>query len=318
MSIELYVEPRKVYTWKRFCKEKPPYSIALDGLIKGKTMRNFLDPPLGPYANFNHHEGVDRLSTRSTSDQIHLEINMGLFDTFRNNGVPTAQIYANDCDQDTCLAIWLLRNYELVVDHAEPKINRLVYCVDRLDTTAGGYPFGDIKFRRVMEWIFESYSDERYHGRLHELDATEMGAFIEEVNGRISSYVFEGGKELALAGEYKTLGGGDGWLFVHETGPGARVALMRNKVAAFVSLVEERLTGARDYVLWRKSGWIRAFDNTQLYPRLDALENELNPGIITEANQWNGSDTVGGSPRETGSFIPPDKIVESIISCSRK
>lgn len=318
MAIEFYIEPRKVYEWRDFCRKKQPYSIALDGLVKGKTRRNALDTPLGPYANFNHHEGVDRFSTRSTSDQVHLEINMGLFDTFRKEGIPTAQIYVNDCDQDTCLAIWLLQNHERVIDHAQPNINKLVYCVDRLDTTAGGYPFGDIKFRRVMEWIFEPYHDERYHGKLHKLDATEMRAFIEEVQGRIHTYVFEGPQERALLGAYETLSAGENWRFVRETGSGARAALMRDKVSAFVSLVEERPTGSRDYVLWRKSGWIRAFNNTSLYFLLNEVEEKLNHGIISNTNCWDGGDTVGGSPRDTGSFILPDALAKIINSASRK
>ncbi|HLC71450.1 MAG TPA: hypothetical protein VJI32_05560, partial [Candidatus Nanoarchaeia archaeon] len=141
MAIELHVEPRKVYTWSEFVGAKPPYSIALDGFVNAPTQRN----PRGPYANFDHHSGVDRLATRSTSEQVHMEINMGLFDTFRMNGVPTAHVHVNDPDEDTCLAWWLLKNNEQVRGHANPRINRLVYCEDRLDCTAGAYPFGDIK-----------------------------------------------------------------------------------------------------------------------------------------------------------------------------
>lgn len=64
MAIELYIEPVKTYTWDQFRQEKPKYSIALDGFVSAPTCRD----PYGPYANFDHHSGVDRLATRSTSD----------------------------------------------------------------------------------------------------------------------------------------------------------------------------------------------------------------------------------------------------------
>ena len=99
--IELRIEPRVVLSWEQFQLEKPPFSIALDGYVNEGTRRN----PSGPYANFDHHSHVDRISTRSTAEQVHMEINLGLFDTFRVKGKPFANLYVNDCDEDTTLAL---------------------------------------------------------------------------------------------------------------------------------------------------------------------------------------------------------------------
>ena len=309
MAISLYVEPRKVYRWTEFKKEKGPYSIGLDGIIDSPTKRD----PRGPYANFDHHSKVDRIATRSTSEQVHMEINMGLFDTFRYDGVPQADVYVNDPDEDTCLSWWLLKNFELVRGHANPRINRLVYCEDRLDCTAGAYPFGDTKMRRQMAWIFEPYNEARFQGRVAQMDASEMRNVMESVEARINNHIFGEGRELALEGHYEKIGGGEGWSFVRETGPASRMAMYNDGICAFASLVAEKPDGSRVYTLGRKSVWV-PFDLRLLYEKLNQEEAEM----IGPNNLWGGSDTIGGSPRETGSMIEPERLQELISTLRTK
>lgn len=303
MAIELYIEPRKVYSWEEFCKAKPSYSIALDGFVDASTRRN----PSGPHANFDHHSLVDRLATRSTSEQVHMEINMGLFDSFRKEGIPTAQVYVNDPDEDTCLAWWLLKNNELVRGHAQPRINRLVYCEDRLDATGGAYPFGDTKMRRQMAWIFEPYQKARFQGKIKQLDSSEMRTIMEAVESRIERHLFGIPGEIALEGHYERLGGGKGWTLTRETGPASRIAMYHDGISAFAALVSEKGDGSFVYALGRKSAWVQ-FDLPYLYQRL----NEVEKDIVTDRNFWGGSDTIGGSPRDSGSRLSPQKLEEVI------
>ena len=303
MTIDLNVEPRKVYTWKEFQKQKPPFSIALDGFVADSTKRD----PAGPYANFDHHCKADRLATRSTSEQVHMEINMGLFDAFRKDGIPTANVYVNDPDEDTSLAFWLLKNHELVRNHADPQINRLVYCEDRLDCTAGAYPFGDTKMRRKMAWVFEPYNNARFNGQLHQLEEPGMRSIIESVNSRIDEHIFGEGKELPLEGHYEKIGGGDRWTMVRETGPASRLAMYNDGISAYVALVSEK-SDSFVYVLGRKSVWT-PFDIPKIYRILNKEE-----GTSEKNNSWGGSNTIGGSPRATGSRIPPEKLQEIINS----
>lgn len=49
------------------------YSIALDGFVYGKPMEDINIP----CANYNHHEEVLRLCTRSTCEQVLLSVRMG-------------------------------------------------------------------------------------------------------------------------------------------------------------------------------------------------------------------------------------------------
>ncbi len=303
MTIELFVEPRKVYTWKDFKKEKAPYSIGLDGIIKAPTIRD----EKGPYANFDHHSKGDRLSTRSTSEQVHIEINMGLFDTFRKIGIPTANVYLNDPDEDTCLAFWQLKNHELVLDHAEPNINRLVYCEDRLDSTAGAYPFGDIAMRRKMAWIFQPYNEARFKGLIGNMADIGMKSIIESVGARITEHIINGGDEISLEGNYEKIGGGEGWTMVRETGPAARMAMYNDGINAFVSHLGKKENGNDIYVMGRRSVWT-PFN----IPRIYKLLNKAEGNIISHENCWGVSNTIGGSPRETGSTLNPEKLEEAI------
>ena len=306
--ITLFVEPRRVYSWNDFRKEKPTYSIALDGIVNAPTKRD----PKGPYANFDHHAKSDRLSTRSTSEQVHIEINMGLFDTFRRDNVPFCNVFVNDPDEDTCLAWWLLKHNEIVNNHAQPQINRLVYCEDRLDSTSGAYPFGDTSMRRKMAWMFEPYNNARFHGRVAQMDEAEMRNVIESVEARISTHIFDnGGIELALEGHYEMIGGGQGWSLTKETGPASRMAMYSDGIAAFVALVAEKPDGSFVYTIGRKSVWI-PFSLTQIYAKL----NQIEKAIVTSTNKWGGCNTIGGSPRLTGSKIPPrelEKIINSVL-----
>src|SRR3989338_430107 len=311
MSVELQVEPRKVYTWDEFREQKLSYSIALDGFVHDSTKRD----PKGPYANFDHHTKSDRLATRSTSEQVHMEINMGLLDTFRRNGVPTAHVYVNDPDEDTCLAWWQLKNHELVKEHANPSINRLVYCEDRLDCTSGAYPFGDIAMRRKMAWVFQPYNMSRFEGRLKEATADDMKRIIETVGGRITEHISGGGGgEIDLEGHFVRIGGDDNWAFTRETGPASRMAMYNNGISAFVALVSEGSDGSFVYSIGKRSPWISYFDLLQFYRRLNKEEGK----IITKLNKWGGTDTRGGSPRATGSFIRPTRVEEIIASEVRK
>lgn len=279
MAIDLNIEPRKVYTWSDFKKRKPSHSIGLDGFIDSPTRRD----PRGPYANFDHHSSVDRLATRSTSGQIHMEIKLGLFDTFRKNGAPEAHVYVNDPDEDTCLAWWLLRNNDRVRNFADARIDRLVYCEDRLDSTAGAYPFGDTSMRRKLAWIFKPYNEARFDGRLAQMQEPGMRDLIESVEARITSYVLDGGDELHLKGHYEKLGGGPGWVLTKETGPASRMAMYNDGITAFAALVAEKPDGSFLYTIGRRSVW-SPFNLQDLYSRLNAAEDD----IVNGANKWGG------------------------------
>ena len=314
LMITLHVEPNVSYSWEMFVKTLPPFSIALDGFVASETRRDLS----GPFANFDHHAHVDRLVSRSTCEQTHIEINLGLFDVFRKDGIPTANICINDCDEDTCLAVWLLLNHEQVVGHAAPAINRLVYCEDRMDSTGGGYPLGEQKITRKMAWMFEPYNRARFSGTLKNLDSSGMRTIVEAVCSRINRYVIDGGEELALKGEYERINGGSDWALVKETGSAARQAMYLDGIHTFVSIVG-RIGKNNVYSIGRRSAWTK-FNFKRI---MNALNEEefLRWGATRTATEkdsyrgWGPVDenaTIGGSPREWGSLLTPADVVKIV------
>lgn len=304
MAIRLIVDPRKVVTWKEFTEKYPPFSIALDGFVSDCTKRSPRPPPDGPHANFDHHANSDRLSTRATCEQVRMEIQMGLFDTFRLDGLPEVNIHVNDCDEDTCLAVWALENHERVLNVQDPLIQNLFHTEDRLDVTAGTFPFGNTSQVRKLAWIFEPYQRARAEGALTEMTADGMKSTIEAVCGRINKYGLGEAEEIAVEGHYNVIGGRPDWSMVEETGPAARMAMFAAGITAFVSVL-----GDGRFVLGKRSVWT-AFPLEEIY---DALNKAEKKGLVAKDNLWDGSNTVGGSPRKTGSSLTPKRL-EAIVN----
>ncbi len=302
--IQLHVEPRVTKTWEAFLAEAPPHSIALDGYVEG--------PPsfssVGPHANFDHHLQVDRLSTRSTCMQVFMAVTMGLFDTFRDQDQPFAHVFVNDADQDTCLAIWVLRRPELCVgmESGQP-ITRLLLLEDVLDCTGGAYPLDPKRSAmREQAWVFEPYFNARMDGSLLGMDGAAMGGLIDDVGDRITAHSLGQGRVVDLDTRYDRIGGGECWALIVEHGAHARTELFASGVRAFVS-VRDNGDGRWTYSLCKMSPFVR-FPVTELYDVLNAEE-----GTAAGQDGWGGSNIIGGSPREGGSKIPPQDL-ERIIN----
>lgn len=296
--IELHVEPRVTKTWEAFCAENPPHSIALDGYVN--DMPRF--DATGPHANFDHHARVDRLATRSTCMQVYMAVTVGLLDAFQKDGEPHAHLFVNDPDQDTCLSIWQLRHPEILTGMTVQRpLARLLIMEDVLDCTGGAYPVDpERKVMREQAWIFEPYFEARTAGRLFQMKADAMEAVINAVGERITAHVAGRGQEVTLDTRYETVGGGADWKLIVEQGPHARTALFAKGVRAFIA-ARENEDGTWTYSIGRLSPFVR-FPLDDLYAVLNTAEG------FDETTGWGGSNTIGGSPREGGSKLPPAEI----------
>ena len=305
--IHLTAEPRKILTWEEFCKSSPPYSIALDGYVRG-PYRFQSTEEVGPRVNFNHHEDVDRLSTLCTAAQVHINIKSGFFEAFSRRGIPRANIYVNDPDQDVSTAVWLLRNHERISgERSEPRIEMLVNILNRLDVTGGCYPINPTnRVLREFDWVFEPYTSVRMAGKLPQLNGKEMEGIIDAVSKRIDDYTLGRGEELPVDTTYELLGGGAGWKLVKETGYRARLKIVADGIRAFVSVINQRADGNWTYTLAKQSQYM-PFPIEQLYAHLNDVE-EMDP-----KTGWGGSNIIGGSPREKGSALSPQEL-EKVIN----
>jgi hypothetical protein len=311
MTVSLVVEANQPpLDWSSFTSSKPPFSTALDGYVYGGP--RFLETPFGPYANFNHHEEVDRLATRATCAQVLLAIRQGLFSSFRKDGQLTLTAYVNDCDEDVCLAWWLLNNHILVQNTINPLINKLVAMEDYLDTTGGSYPVCfDLPFLAEMGWIFEPYRRFRTSGGLGRKDTNEYAQVIESVGNRITAYLMGHGKNIPLDKNYHILNQGKGWSMVSEIGQHARSAMFSDGIRAFIA-VSKRPNNTWTYTVCKMSQFISCFDIPKLYTSLNIAECQKRGVTSLDGDMWGGGNTIGGSPRVSGSVLAPSEVFDIV------
>ena len=307
--IRVYLEPRVVMKWEDFINTKPRFSIALDGYVKGPP--RFLIQ--GPYANFNHHEGVARIATRSTCAQVYYYIRLGLLDTFQKNGKPNARVYINDVDQDVCLSYWLLKNSEKLDGlRFDNVLVQLILFEDILDASAGAYPISpDNPHIHRQAWIYAPYTQARTDGSIYNMSKDEMKDILRSVCARIDAAIDGRGGEIEVDTRYEKIGGGPGWQLIYEKGPYARTKLFSKKIRAYVSLIESR-QGTYAYTIGKMSPFVM-FPLERIY---DALNNA--EGLSSPENCWGGSTIIGGSPRKTGSRLSPEKIQQVINDCIKQ
>ncbi|MFH1400721.1 MAG: hypothetical protein ABIH41_04325, partial [Nanoarchaeota archaeon] len=254
--VDLEPRPRESVTWRDFLDQARPNSIALDGYVRAPPMRDFHARKF----NFDHHEGVVRDATMSTCRQVLFAIKGGLFELLREDGKPKANVYVNDSDQDTSLAVWLLENYKMVErDHSIPHLNRLIDLTDRLDVTGGGFPLNlRDKLLAQHNWVFEPYNELRRSGALASIDAAGLTSNIEAVMRRLDKFVIGEGGEKSLNTEHRILYDSQyGYKIIDEIGGNeARYYLFSKGLDAFISLVATRPDGGRVWSVGRRSPYI--------------------------------------------------------------
>lgn len=305
--IKLNIEPGIVKSLEKYLKENPPFSIALDGYVNHPTI--FIEN--GPYANFDHHHGVDRLSTRSTVSQVYSAIKLGLLDRFRSQNEISVNLDVNDCDEDVCASLWQFYNHDRIEGiKSEPLITRFVSVTDLLDTSFGVYPISlSTKIRKELAWIYEPYTEAKLNGMLIGMNDKNMHIIIESVLDRITRYTINKGEQIEPDTRYEKLGGGDDWIMIKEIGAAARSKLLQSGFKAFVSVREK--DGKFSYSIGKLLPFID-FPLIILYKRFNQIEglDEIN------GNCWGGNAFGGGSPRKFGSDLTPkdlEKIMNGVL-----
>lgn len=303
-NIQIVVEPQQpALLWGTFLQKAPAFSVALDGYVRGRPRFD----AAGPRVNFNHHEGVDRLSTRSTCGQVLMAIRMGLFDRFRDQDGARAVVYTNDCDEDVCTSWALLSRPDLCQYATNPLLNRLVGIEDLLDTTSGMYPVHkDAPILREAAWVFEPYRQFRLGGGLDKRDARAFQSVITDVTDRIHRYLTGRGESVPIDTRYERIGGGTGWTAVREIGAQARIGMFSDGIRVFVS-VRERGEGRYTYTIGRASPFVTP-ELRNLIAELEAEERLTLPSAEDSGDHWGGGETIMGSPRVQGSVIPPAEL----------
>lgn len=305
--VNLIIEPRKSVSWEEFIKNVPVSSIALDGYVNDAPSYS----ESTKHVNFDHHHGVVREATMATAEQVYMAIKGGLFESFQKNGQPFANVYINDCDQDTCLAIFILEHYKLFEGTGSiAQFNRLLNIDSKFDITGGAYPVNlrDELLERHA-WVFEPYTNIRKSGELASASAEVMFNCVEAVMARIQKFILGESERILLDIRHEILftsSNLNGFWLVEETGGNsARYHLFSKGMNAFISVVAKRSDGRYVYSIGRKSRYI-PFPVQEFFVLLNEREG------LTRQNGWGGSDIIGGSSRELGSSLKPKEVFELI------
>jgi hypothetical protein len=277
--------------------ELPCRSVALDGYVLGPH----IDAESERYS-FDHHGDCVRHATRSTAEQVHDALVLGL--------VPRSlAVYVNDVDLDTALAVWLLRHPERA---REPLINHLVHCAGLLDAHSGAFPLaGDMP--TIIEWLSEPETGSRATGEYSRLDTDGLRELLDEVGRRVSVYA-DGASAAYTEGfridnRYEILHKGSGWSLVESLGTRAHARLFAEGIERVVihTLLPDKTHG---YTVAKRSEFVKCFPVTRILETLAARE----PG-------WGGGSTVGGAPRHADgsrSRLPPNEVFETIEAVVRE
>lgn len=303
--MDLHIQSGLTMSWSEFTKQAPEQSIALDGFVPEGPRFN----PRGPWANFNHHEGVSRLETRATCAQVLIALRQGLMSAFDDKNT---HIYVNDCDEDVCLSVFLLKNHHRVTERINPLLNRLVFMEDMLDTTGGAYAFPDSleSFQQLL-WIFEPYHTFRISGGVDRQNTDEFREIIERVGRRITAYLNGAAQSVVPDTCFEMLEQTPRFALVRETGRNGRLGVYQAGIQAFIAvrfISDDRYA----YTLARSSQFI-PFPIPKLLKALNVAEIHEWRGMIgpMPGGEWSGSDIIAGSPR-AGSVLTPQQIVEVV------
>lgn len=291
-------------------KKSPRGTIFLDGVAQCEP---FMDHERQVY-NLDHHEGCVRAFTLATCEQALVMYMKGL--DLQSRGW---NVFANEPDLDTLLAIWILLNH-MRIGSQDTTQRRILFALVRYEgvVDALGLELKELSalppelMRKIQRVVDRLRSDElaiKSEGKWEKLDYLSYTVTIlhkiDQIFYKASDFSdYQGVEELA------------------------RIDLTDKRIAAVVAAdmgiyeVEpylNKLYGNRLGVVFLKKGvstyTVRQMDLfmpltlDDVYDRL----NFVDPAVKcrTLSNKWGGAAEIGGSPRESGTALEPLEIVQA-------
>jgi hypothetical protein len=298
-------------------RKSPGGTIFLDGAAQCEP---FMDHERQVY-NLDHHEGCVRPFTLATCEQTLVMYMKGLDLQGREWNV-----YANEPDLDTLLAVWILLNHARI-GNQDATQRRILFALVRYEGVidALGLELKELSalppelVRKLQRVIDHLRSDElvlKKEGRWGHVDLLAYSASIlqkiDQIFYKPSDFAdFKGIEELA------------------------RVELNDQRIATVVEAdmgiyeIEphlNKLYGNRLGVVFLKKGTesytVRQMDLFMPITLADVYErlNFMDPAVKcrTQSNKWGGAADIGGSPRETGTRLSPSEIAQCCRDAAKR
>lgn len=298
-------------------RKSPSGTIFLDGVAQCEP---FMDHERQVY-NLDHHEGCVRAFTLAACEQALVMYMKGLDLQSRE-----WNIFANEPDLDTLLSIWILLNHARI-GRQDANQRRLLYALVRYEgvVDALGLELKDlcalpVELMRKIQRVID-------HLRTEELNLKKEGRWAK------SDYLLYTAGILHKIDQifYKPSDFAD-YFGVEEL---ARIDLTDQRIAVVVEAdmgiyeIEphlNKLYGNRLGVVFLKKGanlyTVRQMDLFMpitleaIYDRLNFVDAAVRYRTMT--NRWGGAADIGGSPRETGTRLTPQEIVQACREGVRK
>jgi hypothetical protein len=290
-------------------KRYPPRSIFLDGVFAGPP---FMDNENRQYS-LDHHEGCVRAFTLSTCEQAaalllkELPLSEGVWN-----------LYANEPDMDTVLAVWLLINHAEMAKNGFALLQsvmplvRVEGAIDSYGTDAGflaGLPSAQFNFvKRRLDRLMSQETYFKSQALWEEIDYLD---YTREMLENLDQDLFPSGYlanrlrvdiiQTAMIREGKTL-------VLCRSGHGIYAVenRLKEQFGKYLAVIIMAVSPNR-YTLKLTDNFL----SVNLYPLYDAL-NRKDPQVKWRkrgGNGWGGSESIGGSPRHTGTGLSPDEIL---------
>jgi hypothetical protein len=306
-SMELILRIGHVWSFD----DLPPDTIALDGAVNGPAIdaerRRF---------SFDHHAGCIRLITSPTCQQVLDAILLGLDPS-------DCTVLVNDVDRDVVLAVWLLQHHALCRDpEALARVRPLVASVGGTDAHGPAYPPPD---PALAEHFYQTVLAPVTRNRPSPGRDPEALATLDACLQRLTAWWDAGLVPAATIPPPEALPRltpHDGWVLADagepvpgRHGAGADWLYQQGYDRAVLC---ERLPGGRfRYTLLKRSDLVTGFPLPDLYAALSAAEAAARGAVLGDADRWSGGSSIGGSPRDGGSVLPPEAVAAVIEGVMR-
>ncbi len=284
-------------------KDLPDNFAALDGYTPGSQFdierRKF---------SFNHHEGVLRHATRSTSEQVLDAALLGL-------DFSTLTLGINDVDTDTTLAVTVALFNEICMPPFLDETRKIIRLAGALDSHGPAYPSEEPKtLREFLGFIIPENSRV---SKTADINGNEsMKSFLEEGVTRV--LLFLSGKRCPREETERnftifSLNETCGVVMVESDFDVMDLAYeICPRVIAFRRLQDKSFA----YTIAKRSEFIMGFPLHKILMTLNNRETS----IATEENRltgsWGGASTIVGSPRNADgsrSRIKPEEVWEIVM-----
>lgn len=284
-------------------EELPANSIALDGYVQGPALDN-----VQRRYSFDHHAGCVRLVTKATCAQVLDALLLGL----EPSGM---QVFLNDIDGDTVLAVWLLSHPEMA---RQVTVRSLVDDVEHTDAHGPAYrPF--LKNPELCRQFYQGVMAPEHEARKNRsFETIELKQLLWDCLQRLEQLLIEQQQfELSEPPKrtYQITHQGLGWLMVTSPDMVFDLLYADGHVRAVVwqpfQLMDGRTSWA--YTIGKQSDLVSGFDIPGILKTLADVE----PG-------WGGGSTIGGAPRQADgsrSFLEPDDVfavIEGLVRQKKK